>query len=295
MLNLFLSILFTIGIVVTFRYAHKVKVNILQVLTANYLTCVVLGNIVYHDLSYLDHFWNHDWFLPTVLLGSFFIFSFYVFGYSTLVNGITPTIISNKLSLIIPVTAGFLVFGDTNSYLKSAGIILAVVSVILASIQKTKKAADVPKHNFLIILSVFLASGIVDFGLKYMEFHFYDSPHFSATPIFLYGCSFVIGSIALFIQLVWKKTKIHFKSIGMGILLGITNYTSLWFFFKAIHQPGYDITWVLPVTNIMVMLASIASARFMFKEKIVKTNFIGMFLAIIALGLLLFSAYSAKS
>lgn len=290
MLNLLLSIIFTIGIVVVFRLAHKVKVNILQTLTANYFACVVLGIIVQGDLEYMNAFWKHDWFAICVLLGSFFIFSFYIFGYSTFTNGVAPTIIANKLSLVITVAAGFFWFGDSNSFLKTTGIVLAIVAVVLASVQKDDNPKIDSAKSILVIIGVFFASGIVDLGLKFMEHDYYDSPYFTSTPVFLYGCSFILGIIALSFQLITGRTKLHPKSLLMGILLGLTNYTSLWFFFKAIHQPGYEISWVLPVNNIAVMLASIAIAYYFFKEKITRLNIFGMILAVIAMGILLISA-----
>jgi drug/metabolite transporter (DMT)-like permease len=291
MLNLSLSILFTVGIVITFRYAHKFQADILQTLTFNYFTCILLGNLVHRDFTYLQAFWRFDWFPVAVLLGSFFIFSFFLFGYSTLKNGVSATIIANKLSLVIPVAGGFLLFGDAANAMLIAGMIAAVVAVVLTSLQHDDGNRVTTWQSLLLVFAVFIASGIVDLGLKYMEHHYYESPQFTATPVFLYGCSFLLGTIAVAYRRIASGIRLQRAAMGMGMLLGICNYTSLWFFWKALHQPGYEVSWVLPVNNIAVMILAVIAAILLFRERISRLNAMGLALAVLAMAVLVASTF----
>jgi len=69
------------------------------------------------------------WALSAVIIGSVFIGMFYIMALSSQKVGVAVSSVANKMSLVIPVIAGFLLYQESAPILKIIGIILAITSL----------------------------------------------------------------------------------------------------------------------------------------------------------------------
>jgi uncharacterized membrane protein len=73
------------------------------------------------------------------------------------------------------------------------------------------------------------------------------------------------------------------KNIIAGIFLGIPNYFSIYFLFKALNFYLNNSAAVFPINNVGIVVASTLFAVLIFSEKLNRKNVIGFVLAIISI------------
>jgi multidrug transporter EmrE-like cation transporter len=83
------------------------------------------------------------------------------------------------------------------------------------------------------------------------------------------------------------KQKLQLKSVLAGILLGILNFLSTYYFFKGVETIESAIFF--PVLNTGIVSLSALIGYFVFKEQLNKINWLGI---VIALGTIVFIAFA---
>lgn len=112
MFYLIATIILNVVISAIFKLFPRYRINTLQAIVANYCVCVLTGSLfIGHNPITVTNM-QTVWFPWAMLMGCGFIAIFNLLAYSTRVDGITTTIIANKLSLVIP--ALFSVFFTTS-------------------------------------------------------------------------------------------------------------------------------------------------------------------------------------
>jgi drug/metabolite transporter (DMT)-like permease len=103
------------------------------------------------------------------------------------------------------------------------------------------------------------------------------------------GVAGIIGLSILLVQLIRGKTKIEFKNIVAGIVLGIPNYFSIYLLISSYNTTGWADSTVLSVINVSVVLMSTMIGLIFFKEKINRLKLIGLVLSLSAIAFLYFA------
>lgn len=225
-----------------------------------------------------------DWSKTALILGISFIGIFYLTGLTAKNVGISITSVANKMSLIIPVLAAYVIYNDSLGWLKITGIILALIGIYLSSTKKGRLSFP-SKHIWLPIL-VFVGSGILDTLVNFakkQQLTESDEVVFSSF-IFL-----VAGSVGIIIWLTLVasgKDRFSWKALLGGVALGVPNFGSIYFMLKAFAIPHWESSQVIPVINMGVVLTSALAGLLLFKEKLDRTNWIGIVLAAISIGLI---------
>ena len=193
-------------------------------------------------------------------------------------QGLSVVSVASKMSVIIPIGMGVIIYHEVLSALQAAGILLALISVYLVSV-KTDHPIKV-KTSFLLPAMVFLGSGIIDSALKYFE-NFYLTPDtialFSAC-IFLFAALF--GALWIFGFEGRYNKMVPLKSILAGILLGIVNYYSVYFLIQALKIEWLNSATVFTINNVSIVAISSLIGIMIFKEDVSNLNLIGIFLAL---------------
>ena len=73
-----------------------------------------------------------------------------------------------------------------------------------------------------------------------------------------------------------------------GIILGIPNYFSIYFFIKLLNSHIMNSSAIIPIANIGVVVCAALAALILFKERMNKANTIGLLLGIISILLIAF-------
>lgn len=281
MLELFYSIISSSLLFVLFKSFQLKKINTFQAIVVNYFTAAIVGIYLSSVEFNYDNTIGADWFFGAILLGVLFISIFNLMAKTAQINGLSVASVASKMSVIIPVIFGFYVYKEDAGFIKVIAILLALIAVYLASV-KNEKNIDLKKHLSYPIL-LFLGSGVIDTSIKYIETTYIPEngiPLFSATIFLIAGCIGIILSIA------FKKTfglKKDIKTIIAGIILGIVNYSSIYFLLKALNNENLESSSIFTINNVAIVMITSLIGLFFYKESLSKRNWLGISLAIISI------------
>ena len=283
MIYLLLSILSSTVIFVVFRLYKKYGVNTLQAIIVNYFIACIVGFFGYiESVDDLVRIPSESWFLGTVFLGAMFITVFNLAAITTQRSGLSVVSVATKMSVAIPVFFGIFIYNESLGFLKVTGIILALAAVYLSSI-KTKKGISIKKENLIFPLLVFIGSGIIDTTINYLENFYVSETDVGLFSSSIFGIAGIIGTTILIGQAVLGKLKITWKNIAGGIALGIPNYFSIYFLVMALRSPGFENSVIFTLNHVGIVLASTILGIVLFKEVLLKKNWIGIALAVISI------------
>ncbi|MES2691601.1 MAG: EamA family transporter [Bacteroidota bacterium] len=284
MIYLLLSILTSVIVVCYFKLFDKYNVNTLQAIVVNYLTCVVMGNLLADKPGITTQFWVEGWFPFTLILGFLFISVFYSIAQSAQKMGVSITMVAGKLSVALPVLFAIFLDHEPFGLIKLSGIILSMLAVYFIS----KTGENSPnKKLWYLPLYIFIGSGFIDAILNYLDKQYippFDTNHILS---FVFLTAFTLGSILLIYQ-YRKGERITLKNILWGIALGIPNYMCMFFLLKMLDAfPHASV--ILPINNIGVVMLTTLAGLSLFKEKLSNINWLGLGLAILSIIILSYS------
>ncbi len=136
MLDLGLSILFSSLIFVIFKLFDTYKIETSYAITTNYVVASTVGLLLYDQDIVLSAIPGKPWFLGTLALGILFIVVFNLMAAASQKSGVSVASVATKMSLVIPVLFGLLVYKEHLGPLKILGILLALVAVYFASVKE---------------------------------------------------------------------------------------------------------------------------------------------------------------
>lgn len=289
-ITLLIASLLSALLYVILKFFQQWKIYNLHGLTFNYITAATF--------SFFSNYEANSALLPqvpeflpfTMMIGCLFISVFYIAALTAQKCGIAVTSIAGKMSMVVPIAMSFWLYGDKITVIKIAGILLALTAVVLSSMRKENNtestSTSAGKLLWLLPVLLFAGSGIVDSSISISQHYFIDEKNQDVFMAFLFGSAGLIGALTTIYQYIKKGTKVEWKSVGAGILLGITNYYSLDFLLRALATEGAESSIVFALCNVFVVLISSLFALLLFKEKLSKANFSGLALAIISILLL---------
>jgi uncharacterized membrane protein len=264
---------------------QKYKVDNLQALIVNYMTAAACSYFFLKTDFSFDYILKANWLLHSIIIGTLFIivFNFYSLGIQKV--GISVTTVANKMSLIIPVGAALILYPEKESFttLNGIGFFLAIAGILLSTTKRGKLSFN--RRYLWLILLVFIGQGISDAVFNDFAQSFVSVLEKESFLFFM--SLFIMASISGIIIHIGKsfQTKIRFqiKNLFWGILFGIPNFFSLVFFLKALDDPNIPSSEVFPIVSIGVVISSSLIGLFIFKEKLTKSNWIGILLSICAI------------
>lgn len=284
---LLLSIACSTLIFILFRLFPKYGVDNLQAIIINYFVAFSVGIGTGAETDKLGGLAEQEWFSSVIILGFLFISLFQLMALVSQKFGVTAVSVAVKMSLVIPVSFAILYYGDSAGVWKITGIILALVSVYLA----TLKPSATKGHPSLILLPavLFLGSGFLDSFIKYNQHALVateDQSLFTSVSFLTAG---LIGIFWWLILVMIRKTRPPgWKNILAGIALGIPNYGSIYFLIKALDMHNLESSVIFPVNNVGIVALSVICARILFNENLSRQNIVGVILAMISIALMTF-------
>lgn len=281
---LFFSILASTLILVTFRYFEQFKINSFNAIVLNYFAAAVLGFLLVNKEGSFQDSGVNDWFMMAVIIGVMFAIMFNVVSATTRKAGLTIASISAKMSVVIPMIFSIFYYHETTSFLKIAGIILAPAAVLLTVI-KNDLHPGLKKYIWLPAI-MFLGVGITDAMVKFTQQDFLKEGNVFLFSAYLFVISF---SVSFLTKLIFKSKygkETSGKDIIGGIILGLFNFGSLFFFIQALRHSGLDSSLVFAINSIGIVLLSVLAGILLFKEKLSPVNWAGIVLAIVLLFIL---------
>lgn len=284
MIWLILNIIFAGLLYVIFRLYPKYGVDNLVAVVINYFTATILG-LTIMDTEIMEVF-SRPWVPIAFSMGMVFLFIFLLMAQSSQTNGISITSVANKMSLIIPVLTGILLYQETTNWMIILGILLALFSVVLTSMKE--KSGSISRNGYFILALIFIGSGLIDTMIKYMqEFHLSENENAAFVMILFMSAGF-FGIIWMLITQRDRFRNINKATVIGGIALGIPNFSSIYFLIMALEESGLQSSVLYSVNNMGIVGISALFGIVIFKEKISTINFIGILLALVAIALIAF-------
>lgn len=289
MIEITLTIVTFSLMLIIFKYFEIFKVNNLQAIIVNYITAGALalvadGSVLTNNFS-ITNLFQPTFIYYALIIGVLFIITFNLIAFGTQKIGIAITTVSNKMSMIIPVLIGLFVFKEDKNFLKLIGIVLAILAIFFSCSKNGKLSFD--KKYLPVIILVFIGQGIADSTLKWaQEFAINASNNnvFFATTFFTAAFS---GTLFMMIQ--QRKITVTLRSLLWGVILGIPNYFTLYFFVEALSAGVFESSQVFPIVNMGVIVLTAVMGIILFREHLSKSNWMGILLALIAISLITFS------
>lgn len=280
MLYLILSILSSVIILIIFKVTDKHKIPVIHPIIINYFVASAFG-FLNSDLSFQQiPDIPVSWIWPAAIIGSIFVFTFFLIGLSTRKAGIALTTVAAKMSFVFPMFFSILI--DTNdnySNIKLILLIMAIIAVFLTVYKKRRKAIE---SLFIMLLPamLFILLGLADSLVKFAQTFYIKNPDASAIFSFLlFGFSALWGTILIFFQKK-PKTILKPKALISGTILGLANFGSLFFLINALNELLINNSIVIAINNTGVVLTSVILALTFFKERVSLLNKIGIMLSI---------------
>ena len=283
MIYLFLSILFSTGLFVIFKYFGIFKIDVLKAIVVNYIVAFTLGFVSAENSIFISDIPSQPWFFGALFLGAMFVSIFFVMAMTAQRNGVSVASISGKMSVVIPILFGVFLYNESVTFLKVLGIVIALVAVYLASVKDEKR--NFKNAGLLFPMLLFFGSGVIDTTLKYIEVNFVPDQEVAIFSASLFSIAAFFGLIILGVKTLKKREVFGLKNIIAGIILGVPNYYSIVFLIKALQTDGFESSTLFTINNVAIVIVSSIVGLLLFKEHFSRRNKIGVFLAI--LGILL--------
>jgi len=283
MLDLVLSVFFSSLLFVIFKLFSIYKVDTLYAIIINYVVAGTLGLSLYNETITIESIPNKPWFLGTIALGVLFILAFNIIAKTSQIVGVSVASVATKMSLVIPVIFGILMYNDKLNALKVTGILLALPAVYLASIKPREKEVVTSKEIWLLPILVFIGAGLIDTSLKFLQEKYVENselPLFSATIFFVAA---IVGIAFIALKAIKSPLKFNTRNIVGGIALGIPNYFSIYYLLRSLQNNTMNSASIFTINNVAIVLFSTLLGILLFKEKISSKNWGGIAFAVISI------------
>ena len=273
MIYILISICCSVTVAVLLKLARRYQINIMQVVTWNYLFAILLGFFFFEpqvaELMAIPK--------PTHLaLGILLPVIFWFLAASIKNIGIVKTDIAQRLSLFMPIMAAYFLFGEEMSNLKLIGLAIGLLAILLTMIKKqqgTQKTA-----NWFYALLVFLGYGTVDILFKKIALT--QHVPYTSSLLVIFSIAFFISMLALVYLYFKKKQKLSLINLVCGVILGMFNFGNILFYLKAHKALAQNPSTVFAAMNIGVIILGSIIGITVFKESFSKLNYIGLALAL---------------
>jgi len=283
MTYLLLSILSSTLIYVVFKLFPRYGVQTLQAIVFNYWMAFLFG-LSLVDMSQISAYPSYEWKWLVPIEGVLFIAIFNVMALTVQKHSVTVGSVASRTAMIIP--AGVFMFLEPEnafSIYKVIGIILACLAVYLSS--KRDKQHEIDKRYFYLPLILFIGSGTIDLLIGYAETHLMQSSDeiLMFTPGIFLIAGLIGTAILIYRYRVTKDIKWQWKDVIGGMILGLINYSSLYFILKAMNSKLLDPAIFFPVNHMGIIAAGILVGLIAFKERISVVNWVGIGLGLVAI------------
>ena len=279
MMYLVIAVLCSVAVSVLLKILRQKNIDIRQTIVAGYpvaflLTWFLLTPDV-SSISTLGNAWG-----IILALGILLPTVFIILGRAIASVGMVATDAAQRLSLIIPIIAAFLLFGEVLTGTRVLGLVLGFLA--LGALVYRPKHSSGGEHASmsppaartpLWLFGVWAGYGIVDILFKQV------AKQGTAFPLTLF-VSFGVAGFLLLIYLLVTRVRWQGNALAAGLLLGALNMGNIYAYVRA-HQVLSDSpSIVFTGMNVGVITVATLIGVGVFKEQLNRINMLGIILAI---------------
>lgn len=278
MIFLAFSIICSVSIAHLFRYAEEKTLPMFGIFAVNY--CVGTIGALWGGSTEFFHLFSLPLFWLGAIVGGLFVCSFILMRLTIKKLGVTIPVSLMRLSAVLPTFGSIIFFSEIPQNFQIVGIALAFLSLPLASGEQVllKSVFQVFDEGIGWGFLLFGVFGISNFIFKIQRelFPLQNPFHFLCI---IFPVAFMISVIIA----IYQRTAITKAVLTLGVILGLLNLFSNYFFMKALQNlPGIV---VYPTNGIGIILLSAMTSIIFWKERLTRVNY--SFIALASLALLL--------
>ncbi|MCI9844881.1 EamA family transporter [Flavobacterium pectinovorum] len=281
MLFLILSIVCSVTVGVIFKITRHYNCNPVQIITFNYVFAILFCYFTFSpnlDEVTASAPWN-IYLSIGVLLPVVFLF----LAASIKYMGIVKTDAAQRLSLFIPILAAWFIFKEEFNSYKVIGLVIGFWALLFL----LRKPSENEQNKRLYPAIVLLGFGVIDILFK--QIALYSTLPYTTSLFVVFDIALAVSLLIMIYNTVLKKVKLELKNIFFGSLVGLFNFGNILFYLKAHKAFSENPSTVFAGMNMGVIVLGSLVGVFFFNEKLSKTNFLGVILALIAIVFIVFS------
>lgn len=291
MIYLIVAVLCSVAVSVLIKILRQRNIDIRQTIVAGYpvaflLTLLLLKPEV-NNIGDLGGAWG-----IIIALGILLPLVFVILGRAIEAVGIVATDAAQRLSLIIPIIAAFLLFGEVLTGTRIFGLALGFLALGALvyqpkSIQDNRGAGNdahtaaqtTASRTPLWLFGVWAGYGIIDILFKQV------AKQGAAFPLTLF-VSFGLAGLLLFIYLIITRVRWQGNALAAGLLLGALNIGNIYAYVRAHQVLSESPSIVFTGMNVGVITVAAIIGVGVFKERLNRINMLGILLAICSVAVL---------
>ena len=279
MMYLMIAVLCSVAVSVLLKVLRQKNIDIRQTIVAGYpvaflLTWFLLKPDV-SGVSELGGAWS-----IIIALGILLPAVFIILGRAIESVGMVATDAAQRLSLIIPIVAAFLLFGEMLTGTRVFGLLLGFLALgaLIYRPQQGQVSKQV-KYTPLWLFGVWAGYGIIDILFKQV------AKQGSAFPLTLF-VTFGLAGLLLFVYLLITRVRWQSKALAAGLLLGALNMGNIYAYIRAHQVLSESPSIVFTGMNVGVIAVATLIGVGVFKEQLNRVNIVGLLLAICCVAVL---------
>lgn len=279
MLYLIIAVLCSVAVSVLLKVLRQQGLDIRQTIVAGYPVAFFLTWLLLKpDISAINTL-GGAWAI-IIALGVLLPAVFVVLGRAIEAVGMVATDAAQRLSLIIPIVAAFLLFGEVLTGTRVFGLLLGFLALgALIYRPQQGQISKQAKHTPLWLFGVWAGYGIIDILFKQI------AKQGAAFPLTLF-MSFGFAGVLLLIYLLIIRVRWQGRALAAGLLLGALNVGNIYAYIRA-HQVLSDSpSIVFTGMNVGVIAVATLIGVSIFKESLNRVNMLGLVLAIACVAVL---------
>lgn len=299
MIYLAIAVLCSVAVSVLLKVLRQKNIDIRQTIVAGYPVAFSLTLVLLEpDISTIDTL-GSAWGI-IIALGILLPLVFVVLGRAIAAVGMVATDAAQRLSLIIPIIAAFLLFGEVLTGTRIFGLALGFLALgalvyrpqrvavmtgtagaanSLAAAENTNQINTTVSKTPLWLFGVWAGYGIIDILFKQV------AKQGAAFPLTLF-VSFGLAGLLLFIHLLITQVRWQGNALVAGLLLGALNMGNIYAYVRAHQVLSESPSIVFTGMNVGVITAATLIGVGVFKEHLNRVNILGIVLAICCVGVL---------
>lgn len=279
MIYLTIAVLCSVAVSVLLKVLRQKNIDIRQTIVAGYPVAFLLTwFLLTPDVSGMNAL-GGAWAI-IIALGILLPAVFIVLGRAIESVGIVATDAAQRLSLIIPIVAAFLLFGEVLTGTRIFGLLLGFLALgALIYRPQQGQISRQAKHTLLWLFGVWAGYGIIDILFKQV------AKQGTAFPLTLF-VSFGLAGLLLFIYLLITRVRWQGNALAAGLLLGALNMGNIYAYVRAHQLLSESPSIVFTGMNVGVIAVATLIGVGVFKESLNRINVLGLLLAICCVAVL---------
>ena len=273
MMYLIIAVLCSVAVSVLLKILRQKNIDIRQTIVSGYpvaflLTWVLLKPDV-SSIGALGDAWG-----IIIALGVLLPAVFIILGRAIESVGMVATDAAQRLSLIIPIVAAFLLFGEVLTGTRILGLALGFLALGALVYRPQHRLINTQaKQTPLWLFGVWLGYGVIDILFKQV------AKQGAAFPLTLF-VTFGLAGLLLLGYLLITRVRWQGKALSAGLLLGALNMGNIYAYVRAHQVLSESPSIVFTGMNVGVIAVATLIGVGVFKESLNRIKIVGLLLAV---------------